>query len=168
MFSCSHRPKYRFRQKNVNNWLNLNIFRERIIYGNSGTTQSETTYGNGQKVKKYYDKFDRLIKVSDDTGDETVLVQYIYNDEEIDSENFDAATFSPTVSANSPLRVVVDRFADTTTWYTYDQFGQLIISALLKVFEWTANKKAYKLPCKPFNLLLFHFNKVARYIPGLK
>ena len=101
------------------------VLSKEITYNANGSTQSVTTYGNGQKIKKYYDKFDRLIKVSDDTGDETVLVQYIYNDEEIDSENFDAATFSPTVSANSPLRVVVDYVAGTTTWYTYDQFGQL-------------------------------------------
>ena len=54
-----------------------------------------------------------------------MLVQYIYNDTEIDKSTFNVATFTPTVSANSPLRVVVDYLAGTTTWYTYDQFGQL-------------------------------------------
>ncbi|MBQ8433775.1 MAG: hypothetical protein IJX23_03090, partial [Clostridia bacterium] len=101
------------------------VLEKQITYNSNGTTQSVTTYGNGQVIKKYYDKFDRLIKVSDVTDTETVLVQYIYNDTEIDSENFDPATFSPTVSANSPLRVVVDHSANTTTWYTYDQFGQV-------------------------------------------
>ena len=100
------------------------VLSKEITYNEYGTTQSVTTYGNGQKIKKYYDKFDRLIKVSDVSSGELVLVQYIYNDTEIDKSTFNIATFTPTVSANSPLRVVVDRFADTT-WYTYDQFGQL-------------------------------------------
>ena len=101
------------------------VLSKEIIYNANGSTQSETTYGNGQKVKKYYDRYDRLIKVSDVTGNETVLVQYFYNDTEIDKSTFDPATFSPTVSANSPLRVVVDHSAGTTTWYTYDEVGQV-------------------------------------------
>ena len=100
------------------------VLSKEITYNADGSTQSVTTYGNGQKIKKYYDRYDRLIKVSDVSSGELVLVQYIYNDTEIDKSTFNVATFTPTVSANSPLRVVVDRFADTT-WYTYDQFGQL-------------------------------------------
>ena len=100
------------------------VLEKEITYNADGSTQSVTTYGNGQKIKKYYDRYDRLIKVSDVSSGELVLVQYIYNDTEIDKSTFNVATFTPTVSANSPLRVVVDRFADTT-WYTYDQFGQL-------------------------------------------
>ena len=100
------------------------VLEKEITYNANGSTQSVTTYGNGQKIKKYYDRYDRLIKVSDVSSGELALVQYIYNDTEIDKSTFNVATFTPTVSANSPLRVVVDRFADTT-WYTYDQFGQL-------------------------------------------
>ena len=113
------------------------VLEKTIIYGNSGTTQSETTYGNGQKIKKYYDKFDRLIKVSDVTSSELVLVQYIYNDTEIDKTTFDPATFSPTVSANSPLRAVVDHVADTITWYAYDEFGRVYntSSSALSVYQ---------------------------------
>ena len=101
------------------------VLAKEIAYNQDGTTQSVATYGNGQKVKKYYDRFDRLVKVSDVTEDETVLVQYVYSDEEIDKESFDPATFSPTTSANSPLRVVVDHVAGITTWYTYDQLGRV-------------------------------------------
>ena len=113
------------------------VLEKTIIYGNSGTTQSETTYGNGQKIKKNYDKFDRLIKVSDVTSSELVLVQYIYNDTEIDKTTFDPATFSPTISANSPLRAVVDHVAETITWYTYDEFGRVYntSSSALSVYQ---------------------------------
>ena len=103
----------------------VTVLSKEITYNANGSTQSETTYGNGQKIKKYYDSYDRLIKVSDVSSGELVLVQYIYNDTEIDKSTFDPATFSPTVSANSPLRVVVDHAAGTTTWYTYDEVGQV-------------------------------------------
>ena len=101
------------------------VLEKEITYNADGSTQSVTTYGNGQKIKKYYDRYDRLIKVSDVSSGELVLVQYIYNDTEIDKSTFNVATFTPTVSANSPLRVVVDYCAGTTTWYTYDEFGQV-------------------------------------------
>ena len=100
------------------------VLSKEIIYNANGCTQSETTYGNGQKIKKYYDKFDRLIKVSDVTTDETALVQYLYSDDEISQTGFDPdASFAASIA--SPLRVVVDHAAGTTTWYTYDEFGQV-------------------------------------------
>ena len=113
------------------------VLEKQITYNSNGTTQSVTTYGNGQVIKKYYDKFDRLIKVSDVTSSELVLVQYIYNDTEIDKTTFDPATFSPTVSANSPLRAVVDHVADTITWYAYDEFGRVYntSSSALSVYQ---------------------------------
>ncbi len=104
---------------------NTAVLEKTITYDEYGTTQSVTTYGNGQKIKKYYDKYDRLIKVSDVTSGETLLLQYIYSDYEIDKTNFDSTTFSPVLSANSPLRVVIDHAAGTKTWYTYDELGQV-------------------------------------------
>ena len=101
------------------------VLSKEITYNANGSTQSITTYGNGQKVKKYYDSYDRLIKVSDVSSGELALVQYIYNDTEIDQSTFNVSTFTPTVSANSSLRVVVDHAANTTTWYTYNEFGQV-------------------------------------------
>ena len=100
------------------------VLSKEIIYNANGCTQSETTYGNGQKIKKYYDRYDRLIKVSDVTTDETALVQYLYSDDEISQTGFDPdASFAASIA--SPLRVVVDHAAGTTTWYTYDEFGQV-------------------------------------------
>ena len=101
------------------------VLSKEIIYNANGSTQSVTTYGNGQKIKKYYDRYDRLVRVSDSTSLQLELVDYIYNDTEIDKETFDPATFSPTVSANSPLRAVVDHVAETITWYTYDEYGRV-------------------------------------------
>jgi|GEM_PF-1944526 len=101
------------------------VLEKEITYNADGSTQSVTTYGNGQKIKKYYDRYDRLVRVSDSTGLQVELVDYIYNDTEIDKGTFDLATFYPTVSANSPLRAVVDHVAETITWYTYDEFGRI-------------------------------------------
>ena len=97
-----------------------------ITYNPSGTTQSVTTYGNGQKIKKYYDKYDRLIKASSVSGtSETVLVKYIYSDKEVASTVTEPTDSSLVISANSKLRVVIDTVANTRTVYTYDAFGNL-------------------------------------------
>ena len=101
------------------------VLAKEIAYNAYGSTQSVTTYGNGQKIKKYYDKYNRLVKVSDVTVNELLLIQYFYSDEAIDDENFDPTNVNLVLSANSPLRVVVDHIAATTTWYTYDEFGQV-------------------------------------------
>ena len=113
------------------------VLSKEITYNVDGSTQSVTTYGNGQKIKKYYDRYDRLVRVSDSTGLQVELVDYIYNDEEIDKTTFDLATFYPTVSANSPLRAVVDHVAETITWYTYDEFGRVrnTSSSTLSVYQ---------------------------------
>ncbi|MBQ8772337.1 MAG: RHS repeat-associated core domain-containing protein [Clostridia bacterium] len=97
-----------------------------ITYNPSGTTQSVTTYGNGQKIKKYYDKYDRLIKASSVSGtSETVLVKYIYSDKEVASTVTEPTDSSLAISANSKLRVLIDSVANTRTVYTYDAFGKL-------------------------------------------
>ena len=97
-----------------------------ITYNASGTTQSVTTYGNGQKIKKYYDKYDRLIKASSVSGSsETVLVKYIYSDKEVASTVTEPTDSSLAISANSKLRVVIDSVANTRTVYTYDAFGNV-------------------------------------------
>jgi len=97
-----------------------------ITYNANGTTQSVTTYGNGQKIKKYYDKYDRLIKVSSVSGtSETALVKYIYSDNEVASTVTEPTDSSLAISANSKLRVVIDSVANTRTVYTYDAFGKL-------------------------------------------
>ena len=96
------------------------------VYNQGGTTDIITVYGNGQKIKKYYDKYNRLIKVSDVTTAEQVKCQYIYSDTEIDTSLSDPTTASVSVSTKSQLRVVVDHMAGTNTWYTYDSSGQLI------------------------------------------
>ena len=105
---------------------NTTVLSKVITYNPSGTTQSVTTYGNGQKIKKYYDKYDRLIKASSVSGtSETVLVKYIYSDNEVASTVTEPTDSSLAISANSKLRVVIDTVANTRTVYTYDAFGKL-------------------------------------------
>ncbi|MBQ8872423.1 MAG: RHS repeat-associated core domain-containing protein [Clostridia bacterium] len=113
-----------------------------ITYNASGTTQSVTTYGNGQKIKKYYDKYDRLIKVSDCTNTETVLVKYIYSDNEVAGTVTEPTDSSLAISANSQLRVVIDSIAGTRTVYTYDQFGQVVQTSNSKIAK-TISKDSY-------------------------
>ena len=104
---------------------NTAVINKVITYNENGTTQSVTTYGNGQKIKKYYDAYDRLVKVSDVTASENVLAQYVYSDTEIDPAVSDPTTAPTVVGVNSPLRAVVDRVVGLTTRYTYDEFGQV-------------------------------------------
>ena len=93
-------------------------------YGPSNT-HSVTTYGNGFKLKKYYDKYNRLIKVTDVTNNETQICAYIYSDSDVADEVVDPTDSSLTISANSKLYVEIDNVASTRTNYIYDEFGEL-------------------------------------------
>ena len=122
---------------------NTTVLSKVITYNPSGTTQSVTTYGNGQKIKKYYDKYDRLIKASSVSGtSETVLVKYIYSDKEVASTVTEPTDSSLVISANSQLRVVIDSIAGTRTVYTYDQFGQVVQTSNSKIAK-TISKDSY-------------------------
>ncbi|MBQ2711504.1 MAG: RHS repeat protein, partial [Clostridia bacterium] len=104
---------------------NTAIISKEITYDSSGTTQSVTTYGNGQVIKKYYDKYDRLIKIASVSGTrETALAKYIYSDNEVASSVTEPTDSSLSISANSKLRVVIDTVANTKTSYVYDATGQ--------------------------------------------
>lgn len=100
------------------------ILSKEITYGPSNT-HSVTTYGNGFKLKKYYDKYNRLIKVTDVTNNETQICAYIYSDSDVADEVVDPTDSSLTISANSKLYVEIDNIASTRTNYIYDEFGEL-------------------------------------------
>lgn len=100
------------------------ILSKEIIYGPSNT-HSVTTYGNGFKLKKYYDKYNRLIKVTDVTNNETQICAYIYSDSDVADEVVDPTDSSLTISANSKLYVEIDNVVSTRTNYIYDEFGEL-------------------------------------------
>ena len=95
-----------------------------ITYNENGTCVSKTTYGNGQVVTKYYNKYDKLVKVTSTSGStETTLLAYLYSDEDVAATVTDPFDSSLKVSESSPLRVEINDGVRTT--YTYDNSGQL-------------------------------------------
>ena len=95
-----------------------------ITYNENGTCVSKTTYGNGQIVTKYYNKYDKLVKVTSTSGStETTLLAYLYSDEDVAATVTDPFDTSLKVSESSPLRVEINDGVRTT--YTYDNSGQL-------------------------------------------
>ena len=101
------------------------LISKEITYNSSGTTQSVTTYGNGQVIKKYYDKYDRLIKIASVSGTrETILASYIYSDDENVNTN-NPEDSSLVLSANSKLRKMIDHVTNKTTVFSYDSVGNL-------------------------------------------
>lgn len=104
---------------------NTAIISKETTYNLSGTTQSVTTYGNGQIIKKYYDKYDRLIKISSIVGGaETDIASFIYSDEAV-YDITDPEDSSLSISASSKLRCIVDHIIGRTTEYEYDEQGNI-------------------------------------------
>ena len=84
-----------------------------------------TKHANGNEVRKTYDKYERLVKVeerlstSDEFEQKTV---YIYSDNDV-SNIVDPFDQNLTISADSPLRIVLDK--EKGTWYDYDSSGRV-------------------------------------------
>ncbi len=96
-----------------------------ITYNEDGSCKSKTTYGNDQVTTKYYDKYDRLVKITETVGSrENVILAYLYSDEEVATNVTDPFDTSLKVSESSQLRVVISDGVRTT--YTYDNSGQLV------------------------------------------
>ena len=109
---------------------NAMSFNKNLVFNVDGTMTSETTYGNGQRVKKYYDQYDRLIKItqievgSDNTETETVVEAYLYSDMPLPNGNItDPESSLLQRSSASLLRATYS--PSGTLSYTYDELGQL-------------------------------------------
>ena len=109
---------------------NAMSFNKNMVFNVDGTMTSETTYGNGQRVKKYYDQYDRLIKItqievgSDNTETETVVEAYLYSDMPLPNGNItDPESSLLQRSSASLLRAAYS--PSGTLSYTYDELGQL-------------------------------------------
>ena len=99
-----------------------------ITYNENGTCVSKTTYGNGQIITKYYNKYNKLVKVTSTSGSTaTTLLAYLYSDEDVAATVTDPFDSSLKVSESSPLRVEINDGVRTT--YTYDNCGQLVKTA---------------------------------------
>ena len=105
---------------------NAMSFNKNITYNTDGTMIIETTYGNGQKVKKYYDKYGRLIKIStiNSNNEESTIEAYMYSDAEFTEEITDPESPMLQRSAASMLRAVWSASSGYTT-YVYDELGRL-------------------------------------------
>lgn len=93
-------------------------------YLTDGTRVTRTTFPNGTSAKNYYDKYDRLVKVSQIEGTtENILLVYIYSDYEIADTIVNPFDESLVNTANSLLRAVINN--GTRTNYTYDVYGNV-------------------------------------------
>ena len=97
-----------------------------VTHSSNGSYFTQSTYANGQIIRKYYDKYDRLIKLSEGIS-EHVLATFIYSDEEVLSTVTEPTDPSLSISSSSKLRVVIDTSTSTTNriTYTYDDFGRV-------------------------------------------
>ncbi len=102
------------------------VMNKAYTYNSDGSLITITTYGNGYKHKKQYDKFERLIKESDVTNGETLLCSYIYSDTEVANSITNPQDASLKISSSSKLRAKIDHTTNRRTNYTYDSKGQLI------------------------------------------
>ena len=84
-----------------------------------------TKHANGNEVRKTYDKYERLVKVEERLSSSDEFEQkavYIYSDNDV-SNIVDPFDQNLTISADSPLRVVLDK--DGGTEYNYDNSGRM-------------------------------------------
>ena len=97
-----------------------------VSHSSNGSYFTQSTYANGQVVRKFYDKYDRLIKLSEGVNG-PVLARFIYSDKDVPSTVTDPTDPSLSISGSSKLRVVIDTSISTTnrTSYTYDDFGRI-------------------------------------------
>ena len=97
-----------------------------VSYSINGSYFTECAYANGRVIYKFYDKYDRLIKLSEGVNG-PVLARFIYSDKDVPSTVTDPTDPSLSISGSSKLRVVVDTSTSTTnrTTYTYDDFGRV-------------------------------------------
>ena len=101
------------------------IISKEYVYNSNGLTQIVTTHGNGAKIKAYYDKYNRLIRVTDVTSTEAEICAYIYSDEEVADSVVDPMDGSLKISASSKLYAFIDTAAGKRTNYVYDEYGNL-------------------------------------------
>ena len=92
------------------------------------------TYGNGQKIRRYYDVYNRLIRVNDVTSTYKPLALYIYSAEELSKVESDEIKISNpndyrlVRSSDAKLRRVImptSQSLATVIDYTYDYSGQV-------------------------------------------
>ena len=92
-----------------------------------------TTFGNGQKIRQYYDDYNRLIKITDATETEKPLAFYIYSAEELpqNTSEENAVTnpqdFRLVRTSDAKLRRVIlptSQFEADVIDFTYDLSGQ--------------------------------------------
>ena len=145
---------FEYDEKNAVKDIRINNSEEPILsktttYG-SGATQTLIQYANGANIKKYYDKYNRLIKVTELTIDsegtitaETQLCAYLYHNKEVAVEIVDPEDARLSRNSDSQLRTFIDSAAGTRTKYYYDEYGKLKSIWTDSTRELVAEKDAY-------------------------
>lgn len=88
------------------------LLNKQIEYNSDGSFSKQLTFGNGQKIKTYYDKYDRLIQVNDASSiasGEQPLAAYIYSNKEVATDIINPRDPSLQVGATSLLRAVYEQ-----------------------------------------------------------
>ena len=88
-------------------------------YSTNGSYSTQLTYANGYTVKHYFDKYDRLVRISSVTSTgESPLATYIYADNAVAS-----GAITPNYSATSIslLRKAIDNCTSLVYNYTYNE-----------------------------------------------
>lgn len=133
IYSISHNgTTYAFDYDNYGNVCEVSIgnafqWNKETILNGDGTTHKTFSYGNGQSLKKYYDKFGRVVteaKLIEDN--ESVVCHYLYSDKEIGETIMSPTNPALQISANSKLRRVVDLENNIVYNYTYDDKGNVV------------------------------------------
>mgnify|MGYP003100795190 FL=1 len=112
-----------------------------------------TKHANGNEVRKTYDKYERLVKVeerlsaSDEFEQKTV---YIYSDNDV-SNIVDPFDQNLTISADSPLRIVLDK--EKGTRYNYDNSGRVAETDGYRVWYDESNRLYMRDVSTPFGVV---------------
>ena len=81
----------------------VTLVNKQTTYSINGSYCTQLTYANGYSTKIHYDKYGRVIQISEGPQAEHILAQYIYSDVELEDGEYDPFDANIPVSATSKL-----------------------------------------------------------------
>lgn len=98
----------------------VTLVNKQTTYSINGSYCTQLTYANGYSTRIHYDKYGRVIQISEGPQAEHILAQYIYSDVELEDGEYDPFDANIPVSATSKLRIAIDNITNTRNVYKYD------------------------------------------------